>query len=82
MPGLNEKAAPRFESSSDPEELEHFFSRLEDLFAKCAVTDEEDKKKAALSYTDIKTERQWKALPKYAAGGKYEEFKLEVMECY
>ncbi len=25
MPGLNEKSAPRFESSTDPEELERFF---------------------------------------------------------
>ncbi|PBK72215.1 hypothetical protein ARMSODRAFT_972874 [Armillaria solidipes] len=82
MPGLNEKATPRFESSSDPEELECFFSRLEDLLDKCAVTDEEDKKKAALSYTDIKTERQWRVLPKYATGGKYGEFKSEVMDCY
>ncbi len=82
MPGPNEKAAPRFESSSDPEELEQFFSRLEDLFDKCAVTDEDEKKKAAVSYTDIKTERQWKVLPKYAAGEKYEDFKSEVMDCY
>ncbi len=73
---------PRFESSSDPEELERFFSRLEDLFDKCAVTDEDEKKKAAVSYTDIKTERQWKVLPKYAAGEKYEDFKSEVMDCY
>ncbi|KAK0193266.1 hypothetical protein F5146DRAFT_1133933 [Armillaria mellea] len=82
MPGLNEKATPRFESSSDPEELKRFFSRLEDLFDKCTVTDEEEKKKAVVSYTNIKTEHQWKVLPKYAAGGKYEDFKSEVMDCY
>ncbi len=35
-----------------------------------------------MSYTDIKTERQWKVLPKYAAGEKYEDFKLKVMDCY
>ncbi len=27
-------------------------------------------------------EQQWKVLPKYAAGEKYEDFKLEVMDCY
>ncbi|KAG7441207.1 uncharacterized protein BT62DRAFT_923435, partial [Guyanagaster necrorhizus] len=82
MPGPNEKAAPRFESSSDPEELERFFSRLEDLFDKCVVDDDEEKKKAAISYTDIKTERQWKVLPSFAAGEKYDDFKSEVLDCY
>ncbi|PBK71698.1 hypothetical protein ARMSODRAFT_973299 [Armillaria solidipes] len=34
MPGLNEKSMPRFEKSTDPEELERFFMRLEELFDK------------------------------------------------
>ncbi|KAG7443939.1 uncharacterized protein BT62DRAFT_921587 [Guyanagaster necrorhizus] len=77
MPGPNEKATPCFESSSDPEKLEHFFLRLEDLFDKCVVNDDEEKKKAAISYTDIKTERQWKVLSSFAAGEKYDDFKSE-----
>ncbi len=46
------------------------------------MTDEDEKKKAMVSYMDIKMERQWKVLPKYAAGKKYEDFKLEVLDCY
>ncbi len=51
MPGLNEKSAPRFESSTDPEELERFFSRLEELFHKSAIVTDVEKKKYAVSYT-------------------------------
>ncbi|KAG7443800.1 uncharacterized protein BT62DRAFT_902243, partial [Guyanagaster necrorhizus] len=76
------KAAPCFESSSDPKKLECFFSRLEDLFDKCVIDDDEEKKKAAISYTDIKTEYQWKVLSSFAADEKYDNFKSEVLDCY
>ncbi|SJK99626.1 uncharacterized protein ARMOST_02934 [Armillaria ostoyae] len=62
MPGLNEKSAPRFEKSTDPEELERFFARLEELFNKYAIALDLDKKKYAVIYTDIKTEKHWKVL--------------------
>ncbi|KAG7443283.1 uncharacterized protein BT62DRAFT_922063 [Guyanagaster necrorhizus] len=77
MPRLNEKAASHFESFSDAKKLEHFFLRLEDLFDKCVVDDNEEKKKAVISYTDIKTEHQWKVLLSFAAGEKYDDFKSE-----
>ncbi|KAK0431514.1 hypothetical protein EV421DRAFT_1743042 [Armillaria borealis] len=81
MPGLNEKSAPRFEKSTDPEELERFFVRLEELFNKCVVALDLDKKKYAVVYTDIKTEKQWKVLDHFVKG-TYEEFKKDVLSSY
>ncbi|PBK85138.1 hypothetical protein ARMGADRAFT_1087804 [Armillaria gallica] len=80
MPGPNEKSAPRFESSTDPEELERFFSRLE-LFDKSAVTTDAEKKKYAVICTDIKTEKQWKVLEHYTKG-TFEEFKKDILSSY
>ncbi|PBK86675.1 hypothetical protein ARMGADRAFT_1086181 [Armillaria gallica] len=81
MPGPNEKSTPRFESSTDPEELERFFSRLEELFNKCAVTTDAEKKKYAVVYTDIKTEKQWKVLEHHTKG-TFEEFKKDILSSY
>ncbi|PBK64748.1 hypothetical protein ARMSODRAFT_892680 [Armillaria solidipes] len=81
MPGPNEKSMPRFEKSTDPKELERFFARLEELFDKCAVAPDVDKKKYAVVYTDIKTEKQWKVLDHFAKG-TYEEFKKDVLSSY
>ncbi|KAK0456976.1 hypothetical protein EV421DRAFT_1729484 [Armillaria borealis] len=81
MPGPNEKSAPRFEKSTDPEELERFFVRLEELFDKCAVAPDVDKKKYAVVYTDIKTEKQWKVLEHFVKG-TYEEFKKDEKSEY
>ncbi|PBK82079.1 hypothetical protein ARMGADRAFT_1038858 [Armillaria gallica] len=81
MPGLDEKSAPRFESSTDPEELKRFFSRLEELFDKSAVTTDAEKKKYAVVYTDIKTEKQWKVLKHYMKG-TFEEFKKDILSSY
>ncbi|PBK94572.1 hypothetical protein ARMGADRAFT_1028985 [Armillaria gallica] len=78
MPGLNEKFAPRFESSTDSEELERFFSRLEELFDKSAVTMDAEKKKYAVIYTNIKTEKQWKVLEHYMKG-TFEEFRKDIL---
>ncbi|PBK92334.1 hypothetical protein ARMGADRAFT_1031202 [Armillaria gallica] len=81
MPGLNEKSTPRFESSTDPEELERFFSRLEELFDKSAVTTDAEKKKYAVVYTDIKMEKQWKVLEHYTKG-TFKEFKKNILSSY
>ncbi len=81
MPGPNEKSMPRFESSTDPEELERFFSRLEELFNKNAIVTDVEKKKYAVSYTDIKTEKQWKVLEHYVTG-TFAEFKKDVLGSY
>ncbi|PBL04471.1 hypothetical protein ARMGADRAFT_1022883 [Armillaria gallica] len=78
MPRLNEKSAPRFESSTDPEELERFFLRLEELFNKCAVTMDAEKKKYAVVYTNIKMEKQWKVLEHHAKG-TFKEFKKDIL---
>ncbi len=81
MPGPNEKSTPRFESSTDPEELERFFLRLEELFNKNAIVTDVEKKKYAVSYTDIKTEKQWKVLEHYVTG-TFAEFKKDVLGSY
>ncbi|PBL04222.1 hypothetical protein ARMGADRAFT_1022687 [Armillaria gallica] len=81
MPRPNEKSAPRFESSTDPEELERFFSRLEELFNKSVVTMDAEKKKYAVVYTDIKMEKQWKVLEHYVKG-TFEEFKKDILSSY
>ncbi|PBK99300.1 hypothetical protein ARMGADRAFT_1025549 [Armillaria gallica] len=81
MLGPNEKSTPRFESSTDPEGLQRFFSRLEELFDKCAVTTDAEKKKYAVVYTNIKTEKQWKVLEHHAKG-TFEEFKKYILSSY
>ncbi len=81
MPGPHEKSAPKFENSTDPKELERFFSCLEELFDQCAVTDDLVKKKYAVSYTDVKMEKQWKVLD-YFNKGTFGEFKSEVLGSY
>ncbi|PBK97949.1 hypothetical protein ARMGADRAFT_1027332 [Armillaria gallica] len=81
MPGPNEKSAPRFESLTDPEELERFFLRLEELFDKSVITMDAEKKKYAVVYTDIKTEKQWKVLEHYAKG-TFEEFQKDILSSY
>ncbi|PBK63416.1 hypothetical protein ARMSODRAFT_894615, partial [Armillaria solidipes] len=81
MPGPNEKSMPRFEKSTDPKELERFFVRLEELFNKCAIAPDVDKKKYTVIYTDIKMEKQWKVLDHFVKG-TYEEFKKDVLSSY
>ncbi len=81
MSGPNEKSVPRFESSTDPEELERFFARLEELFDKSAVVTDVEKKKYTVSYTDIKMDKQWKVLEHYVTG-TFAEFKKDVLGSY
>ncbi|PBK81198.1 hypothetical protein ARMGADRAFT_1039487 [Armillaria gallica] len=81
MPGLNEKSASIFESLTDPEELEGFFLRLEELFNKSAVTTDVKKKKYTVIYINIKMEKQWKVLEHYAKG-TFEEFKKDILGSY
>ncbi len=81
MPGLNEKSVPRFESSTDPEELERFFLRLKELFDKGAIVIDVEKKKYVVSYNDIKMEKQWKVLAYYTTG-MFTEFKKDVLGSY
>ncbi|PBK87604.1 hypothetical protein ARMGADRAFT_1034532 [Armillaria gallica] len=81
MPGPHKKSIPKFESFTDPEELERFFSRLEELFDQCAVTNDLVKKKYTISYTDVKTEKQWKVLD-YFNKGTFGEFKSKVLGSY
>ncbi len=81
MPGPYEKSVPRFESSTDPEELERFFSRLEELFNKNAITTDIEKKKYTVVYTNIKMEKQWKVLEHYVKG-TFKEFKKDTLGSY
>ncbi|PBL01500.1 hypothetical protein ARMGADRAFT_1025200 [Armillaria gallica] len=78
---MNEKSEPRFESSTDPEELERFSLRLEKLFDKSAITTNVEKKKYAVVYTDIKMEKQWKVLEHYVKG-IFKEFKKDILGIY
>ncbi|PBL04488.1 hypothetical protein ARMGADRAFT_1070936 [Armillaria gallica] len=80
MPGPNEKSMLRFENSTDPEELDRFFARLEELLDKCETTDIK-KKKYAVIYTNIKMEKQWKILEHYVTG-TFKEFKKDILDSY
>jgi hypothetical protein len=80
MPQPGEKNAPYFDVDK-PKELSRFFERMEDWFAEEAITADADKKKRIVRYTDVETEDQWKALPKFD-NGTYSDFKEQVISCY
>ncbi|KAI0258303.1 hypothetical protein BC834DRAFT_835888 [Gloeopeniophorella convolvens] len=82
LPARGDRAAPEF-NSARPRELSRYFEDLEFLFGKYSVTDETDKRKAAVRYLDIDTGELWKTCDAYdTAQSTYEDFKKEVYTLY
>ena len=82
MPGRSERSAPSFDDSQ-PEELERYFADLELLLDRHIVTDNQDRKQAALKYLKYRTESLWKTAEAWADVTKtYDDFKAEIAKLY
>ena len=65
MPARGELSAPIFDRSK-PRELLRYFSDLEYLFDSIPITNEAEKKKHTIRYTDFDTEQAWRILPEFS----------------
>ncbi|SJL11881.1 uncharacterized protein ARMOST_15293 [Armillaria ostoyae] len=54
---------------------------MEDLFSNYSITDDDEKKKKLVRYTDAHTEEEWQALEEYD-NGTFAEFKEAVLKNY
>ncbi|KZT18876.1 hypothetical protein NEOLEDRAFT_1189343, partial [Neolentinus lepideus HHB14362 ss-1] len=76
LPSRRDKAAPVFDPEN-PRSLLCYLEDLEDLFKAhlTLITNEADKKRAAVKYVPMHEEEMWKGLPEYQDAAKtYEEF--------
>src|SRR5271168_478121 len=81
MPMRNEELAPKFDTSR-PRELPRFFEDFEELIFRAQITDEAEKKKFLVRYTDFDIEQQWKAIPEFRDSSSYTEFKAAILFYY
>lgn len=83
LPAQHERSAPCFDDTR-PEEVERYFSDLEDLFTVHAVANENERKQAAIRYLKaVGTEKLWRSSPAFSsAANTYDEFKAEVLRLY
>ncbi|SJL15895.1 uncharacterized protein ARMOST_19403 [Armillaria ostoyae] len=80
MPRPMSRDAPKFDSD-EPGNLRHFLGQMEDLFSDYSITDDDEKKKKLVRYTDARTEEEWQALEEYD-NGTFAEFKEAVLKNY
>ncbi|PBK58913.1 hypothetical protein ARMSODRAFT_899945 [Armillaria solidipes] len=80
MPRPMSRDAPKF-NSDEPENLRRFLGQMEDLFSDYSITDDDEKKKKLVRYTDARTEEEWQALEEYD-NGTFAEFKEAVLKNY
>ncbi|SJL18622.1 uncharacterized protein ARMOST_22219 [Armillaria ostoyae] len=80
MPRPTSRDAPKFDSD-EPENLRRFLGQMEDLFSDYSITDDDEKKKKLVRYTDARTEEEWQALEEYD-NGTFAEFKEAVLKNY
>ncbi|SJL18730.1 uncharacterized protein ARMOST_22329 [Armillaria ostoyae] len=80
MPRPTSRDAPKFDSD-EPENLRHFLGQMEDLFSDYSITDDDEKKKKLVRYTDARTEEEWQVLEEYD-NGTFAEFKEAVLKNY
>ncbi|CAK5266530.1 unnamed protein product [Mycena citricolor] len=82
MPARGDRNAPVFDSSR-PHELRRYFSDLEFLLTRSAVTDAAEKKGHAVRFLSVDDQEIWEGLASFSDAGKsYEDFKAEVLGLY
>ncbi|KZT25353.1 hypothetical protein NEOLEDRAFT_1178459, partial [Neolentinus lepideus HHB14362 ss-1] len=84
LPSRRDKAAPVFDPEN-PRSLLRYLEDLEDLFKAhpTLITNEADKKRAAVKYVPMHKEEMWKGLPEYEDAAKtYEEFVTALKTLY
>src|ERR1700678_2826185 len=82
MPMRGERTAPLFEGTR-AQDLPRIFHAQEELCRRAKITDENEKKKQVVYYTDIDTEHVWKCIPEFSEPtSTYADFKHAIMEYY
>ncbi|KAF7350003.1 hypothetical protein MVEN_01301900 [Mycena venus] len=82
MPARGDRNAPQFDSQK-PHELRRYFTDLEFLFDRSAVTDNTERKKHATRFLPVEDQEIWEALTSFADAAKsYAEFKAAVLKLY
>src|ERR1700678_4083920 len=82
MPMRGERTAPIFDGTR-ARDLPRTFTDLETLFRRAKITDDNEKKKQVVYYTDFDTEQLWKYLPEFDDPTiNYADFKDAIMEFY
>src|SRR5271155_2646125 len=82
MPMRGERTAPIFDCTR-ARDLPRTFTDLETLFRRAKITDDNEKKKQVIYYTDFDTEQLWKYLPEFDDPTiNYADFKDVIMDYY
>jgi hypothetical protein len=76
-----ESNVPKF-TTEDKEDLQDFIEQVSDIITLAQVTDEDEMKRLLTSYLPAKKREIWRALPEYAAGVTYDDFKKAVFKAY
>src|ERR1700678_3452226 len=82
MPMRSERTSPIFDGNR-ARDLPKAFTELERLFCRANITDDNEKKKQVVYYTDIDTEEIWQYIPEFdEPTSTYADFKDAIMEFY
>src|SRR6202522_1237463 len=82
MPMRGERTAPIFDSTR-ARDLPKSFTELERLFRRANITDDNEKKKQVVYYTDINTKQIWQYIPEFNdPTSTCADFKNVIMEFY
>jgi hypothetical protein len=82
LPFRREASAPIFDAA-DPRSILRYFEDLDLLFVRHQVSDDSEKKQAAVNYPAVEVERLWESAFSFADTARsYEDFKAEVIQLY
>src|ERR1700678_3079594 len=82
MPMRGKRTAPTF-NGTRARDLPRSFSDIELLFRRANITDDNEKKKEVVYYTDFDAEQLWKYIPEFDdPTSTYADFKDAIMEYY
>jgi hypothetical protein len=82
MPACGDRNAPQFDSTK-PHELRRYFTDLEFLMTRAAVTVEAEMKRHITRFLSVEDQEIWEALPSFADTPKsFAQFKADVLKLY
>ncbi|KAJ6494422.1 hypothetical protein C8R45DRAFT_1135218, partial [Mycena sanguinolenta] len=82
MPARGDRNAPQFDSTK-PHELRRYFSDLEYLLTRAAVTNDQEKKRHATRFLSAEDQEIWEGLETFTDLTKsYDQFKAAVLKLY
>ncbi|KAJ6502991.1 hypothetical protein DFH09DRAFT_895461, partial [Mycena vulgaris] len=78
MPARGDRNAPTFDPTK-PHELRRYFTYLEYLFTRTAVTDSTEKKRHSTRFLAVEDQETWEVLPMFTDANKmYEQFTADL----